>query len=116
MLIWWGPRPVRCLEAFADLRVGGAYRIVNGMPDRKRVTIFGEFSVVTPLSVLVHSWKAGPGSPAPERVTVTFRPWGAGTEVVVRHELIPDEVSRSNHASGWEGCLDSLQRYVEGTR
>ena len=30
---WWGPGPVTCCHAEIDLRVGGAYRIGNRLPD-----------------------------------------------------------------------------------
>ena len=59
--IWWGPRDVRCLDASVDLRVGGTYRIVNGMSDGAQVTIFGEFRVVEPPTRLVYTWRSGPG-------------------------------------------------------
>jgi uncharacterized protein YndB with AHSA1/START domain len=36
---WWGPRPVRCVDAQVDLRVGGRYRIVNEIPNGVDIVI-----------------------------------------------------------------------------
>ena len=30
---WWGPPGVRCVEVSVDLSIGGAYRIVNELPN-----------------------------------------------------------------------------------
>ncbi len=113
--IWWGPRDVRCLDASVDLRVGGSYRIVNGMPDGARVTIFGEFRVVEPPTRLVYTWGSGPDSLARELVTVTFQPLGKDTEVTLIHDFIPDPALRDGHMKGWVGCIEGLDRYLAGS-
>lgn len=109
---WWGPRPVTCVEAEVDLRVGGLYRIANQFPDGRILWISGEFEVVDPPHKLVYSWRVGPQSEASERVTVAFEPQGDATEVIVVHEKIPDEVTRDTHQAGWEACLDGLSSYL----
>ncbi len=113
--IWWGPRDVRCLDASVDLRVGGTYRIVNGMSDGAQVTIFGEFRVVEPPTRLVYTWRSGPDSPASELVTVTFRPLGRDTEVTVIHDFISGPALRDGHMKGWIGCIEGLNRYLAGS-
>ena len=113
--IWWGPRNVRCLDATVDLRVGGRYRLVNGMPDGAQVTIFGEFKVVEPPTRLVYTWGSGPDSLANELVTVTFQPLGKDTEVTVIHDFIPDPALRDGHMNGWIDCVDGLTRYLAGS-
>src|SRR6266699_1625990 len=67
---WWGPRPVRCVDAEIDLRVGGGYRIANQFPDGRLLWIFGEFEVVDSPHKLVYTWHVDPQSEASERVTV----------------------------------------------
>src|SRR5581483_4849399 len=91
---WWGPRPVTCLDAEIDLRVGGVYRIANQFPDGSILWIVGEFEVVDPPHRLVYTWRVDPQSQASERVTVAFEPKNDATEVIVVHERIPDLATR----------------------
>jgi uncharacterized protein YndB with AHSA1/START domain len=111
LLEWWGPRPVICTQAEVDLRVGGSYRIANLLPDGTTLWICGQFELVERPSRLVYSWRIEPtGASAPEvsRVTVRFEAHGAATEVIVLHERIDTEATRSDHEQGWHGCLDNL--------
>ncbi len=97
---WWGPRPVTCVDAEIDLRVGGGYRIANQFPDGRILWIFGEFEVI---------------DPPHERVTVRFEPRGSATEVIVEHERIPNATTRDRHQQGWDGCLDGLANYLSSS-
>jgi uncharacterized protein YndB with AHSA1/START domain len=113
---WWGPRPVTCREAVIDLRAGGEYRIANAMPDGTTLWIFGEFELVEPPSRLIYSWQTGAGPEAlagASRVTVRFEPRSGGTEVIVLHERIDTEATRTEHEGGWNGCLESLAGVFE---
>ncbi len=112
---WWGPPGVRCVDATVDLRVGGSYRIVNELPDGSRITISGEFTLVSPPRLLAYTWSTDPNDPQREQVTVRLEPQGASTEIVIVHELITDPSIREEHERGWEGCLDGLREYVSGT-
>jgi uncharacterized protein YndB with AHSA1/START domain len=107
--LWWGPRPVTCAEAEVDLRVGGAYRIVNALPGGGSVTIAGEFRVVQPPRKLVFTWRIG--AEEASLVTVRFEAHGDETEVIVLHEEIPTDAKRDSHVEGWSGCLEGLERY-----
>lgn len=109
---WWGPRPVRCVDAEIDLRVGGGYQIANQFPDGRLLWIFGEFEVVDPPHKLVYTWRVDPQSQVCERVTVEFEQRGDATEVIVMHERIPNRATRDRHQEGWEGCLDRLANYL----
>ena len=109
---WWGPRPVTCSAAEIDVRVGGAYRIGNELPDGRVLWISGTFEVVEPPRRLVYTWEIeNPGSPSPERsrVTVRFEPLAGSTEVIVVHERIDTEETRLDHEKGWNGCLENLE-------
>lgn len=113
---WWGPRPVTCSEATVDLRMGGAYRIGNRLPDQSVIWISGEFEVVEPPERLVYTWHVeGKDRPTAERsrVTVRFAHCPTGTEVVVVHERIDSEETRADHERGWRGCLESLDALFE---
>ena len=110
LIAWWGPAPVRCLGAEVDLRVGGAYRIRNGMPDGSELVIAGAFERVEPPRLLVYTWQVG-GEPV-SRVTVQFLAREAGTEVVVTHDRIHSAAVRDDHERGWIGCFDRLAVYA----
>ncbi len=109
---WWGPAGVDCPYAEVDLQPGGAYRIANRLADGSVIWITGEFEVVEISERLVYSWRTDQGEHAPERVTISFVPQGAQTEVTVTHELIRDEATMRSHESGWSDCLDGLERFV----
>lgn len=110
---WWGPRPVTCSGAQVDLRVGGAYRIDNLLPDGTNLTIAGIFKTIERPRRLVYTWCTEPGSGDVSVVTVRFEPRGEQTEVIIVHEQIGSEAVRTNHELGWQGCLDGLQRFFE---
>lgn len=109
---WWGPKGVRCSHAEIDPRVGGRIRIANELPDGGTLWIVGEILELVPDARLVYTWRTDPpriGAGDDERVTVRFEARGDDeTEVIVIHERVADEETRSGHAAGWEGCLDGL--------
>jgi uncharacterized protein YndB with AHSA1/START domain len=115
LLAWWGPPGVACIDARVDLRVGGTYRIANRLPDGHVLWISGEFVVIDRPRKLVFTWSLEPAAAVSELVTVDFEQRGKGTEVVVRHERIPDEPTRDQHRQGWDGCLDGLDHYMQRT-
>ena len=108
---WWGPRPVTCSDAEVELRVGGRYRIVNALPDGKSVTIHGVFRTVEAPHKLVYTWHIDDAPGEASLVTVRFEPREDATEVIVVHEEIPSEATRTSHEGGWSGCLDGLERF-----
>ncbi len=110
---WWGPPGVRCPTAEVDLRIGGAYRIVNQLPDGTLLEIAGQFVEIVEPHRLVYTWRLGPAVTG-DRVTVLFEPKGDATEIVIRHEHLPSELTREEHGRGWEGCLDGLERLLGG--
>jgi len=109
---WWGPPGVTCPGVEMDLRVGGAYRIGNRMPDGNEAWIGGTFERITPPSELVFSWRMEHVDTPPERVTVRFDARGSETEVVVFHERLASEAARAEHQAGWFGCLDGLVAFL----
>lgn len=113
---WWGPAHARCAGAEVDLRIGGAYRIGNRLPDGSVLWIVGTFEHIDPPRALVYSWRLDPGPNTLERVTVRFEARGADTEIIVLHERIAGEAMRADHEQGWRGCLDGLVAWLaEGT-
>jgi uncharacterized protein YndB with AHSA1/START domain len=111
---WWGPESVTCIGADVDLRVGGRYRIGNRFPDGKVLWITGVFKLVDRAHKLVYTWAIEPDVSSSEVVTVSFKPRGQVTEVVVTHRRIPNNAARDMHRLGWRGCLGGLAAYLEG--
>jgi uncharacterized protein YndB with AHSA1/START domain len=97
-----------------DVRVGGAYRIGNLLPDGKVLWISGTFEVVEPPRRLVYTWEIERDafcSRELSRVTVRFEPLEIGTEVIVVHERIESEETRADHEKGWKACLENLEAH-----
>jgi len=42
-------------------------------------------------------------------ITVDFNAVDGGTEVVMRHELLPTEKAAADHTKGWTSCLNRLE-------
>ena len=67
---------------------------------------------------LVYTWRVdGKGASSPERsrVTVRFERAGEATDVIVIHEQIDTEATRTDHEQGWTGCLESLDTFLVPT-
>lgn len=107
---WWGLADVRCISVELDIRVGGAYRICNDLPDGTVVWISGLFRRIERPALLEHGWSVAPGSNAPELVTVKFAAHENGTMLILLHRRITSEALRDDHRKGWTGCLDGLVR------
>ncbi len=111
---WMGPGPVVCLEAQADVRVGGSYRILMQSPDGEHHDVGGTYREIQPNRKLVFSW-AWKSTPEHESlVTVELRAIDTGTEMTLTHEAFRDEAARDHHAQGWEGCLAKLEGVIAG--
>jgi len=112
---WWGPDSVTCPDAEVDLRVGGAYRLANRLPDGTIVWITGRFLEIERPRRLVYTWLVGDPSAESERtrVTVRFEPRAGGTEVIVVHDQIASAAFRERSRSGWDGCLRGLADYFQ---
>jgi uncharacterized protein YndB with AHSA1/START domain len=100
--------------AEVDLRVGGAYRIGMKPPDQEDMFIVvGTYREVQPPERLVFTWSWEEGIDVGETlVTVEFRDLGDSTEVVLTHELFPNEQARDKHIEGWSGCLERLEKIL----
>ncbi len=114
LLKWWAPQHVQCIDPAVDLRVGGAYRIGNQLPDGSVLWIAGAYEEVSPPEKLIFSWRVEGRETSPQRVIVELseRNDGRETEVVVTHQRIPDQATYDDHNAGWIGCLDGLVVYL----
>ena len=114
---WWVPRSfcVSLISYEADVRTGGAYRLLMGHPSSEQpMAFFGRYIEVTPHSRLV--WTNDEGGEGGTVTTVTFEEKGGATRVVV-HELYPskqalDDAMASGSTSGWGEQFEQLYDLV----
>ena len=114
---WFSPVGFTTHFAEADVRPGGRYRIGMRPPEGDTVVATGVYREVSPPERLVFTWmwEEGQAGHAGETlVTVEFRPVPGGTEVVLTHELLPDDAAAEMHRQGWIACLASLAAELGG--
>lgn len=109
---WFSPIGFTNTGVEADVRPGGRYRIGMSPPDGSVFFAHGEYVEVSSPQRLVFTWAwegnplAGPNETL---VTVEFHESGSGTELLLIHELLPDEEARARHEHGWSACFEHLQ-------
>jgi uncharacterized protein YndB with AHSA1/START domain len=108
---WWGPDTGPVLEAEADPRVGGRFRVRFRMVDTTEHESSGEFlEIVRPVRVLMSwRWKGAGEDPGVSLIEIRLRAVPEGTELTFVHSLLHDEDSRSSHEKGWMGSLAKLE-------
>jgi uncharacterized protein YndB with AHSA1/START domain len=111
---WWGPDAGPVLEAVADPRVGGRYRVRFRMLDSSEHESSGEFlEMVRPERVVMSwRWKGGAEDPGESRVEITLKATPEGTELTFIHSQLHDEETRRSHEGGWAGSLDKLAAHL----
>jgi len=101
--------------AEVDLRVGGRFRVGMQAPGGGRLSVAsGTYAEIVPGARLVFSWRwehDGPAAPT-TRLRLEFRPHPLGTEFILIHEGLADQATREQHITGWQECLDSLERLL----
>jgi len=111
---WWGPVGYATPIAKVGLRVGGKYRLgMRKLPDGKIFHLSGTYREVRASEKLVYTWFWENEPELGETlVTVEFRARSSSTEVVVTHELFPNQKMRDDHYKGLNSCLNRLSRAV----
>jgi uncharacterized protein YndB with AHSA1/START domain len=107
-----------------DLREGGGYVLELLLPDGKRYLNKGTYKLVQPPEKLVFSWAWEKFDPSGNKtselndtwVTVEFLARGQWTEVVLKHDFLPDAAMVEAHQKGWIGCLEVLGGYLEAEK
>jgi uncharacterized protein YndB with AHSA1/START domain len=114
---WLRPSPEISLTVLQfEFRAGGAYRFAYGVPEGGTVVVTGTYQAIEPPSRIVFSCIIEPPDEhagIDSLVTITIRPKGVGSELVVLHERLmrPDAVLR--HREGWRGALDGLEAMLD---
>ncbi len=113
ILRWWGPTGATPLTAETDVRVGGRFRMTFSTQDGEMHDVSGEYLEVEPARKLVFTWRWI--TLPPERqslVTVTLKPSGTETVLILTHEQFFDQAARDGHKYGWTGALDKLAAFM----
>ena len=114
---WLAPAPWVVVEASADARPGGSYRVVVVHPSGMRVVTFGEYVEVVPGRRIVKTWIREGDTPGvddyPTMLTVEFRALDArSTELTLRQDQLLTPADREGNREGWRLCLDKLAALV----
>jgi uncharacterized protein YndB with AHSA1/START domain len=84
--------------------------------DDKVYIVVGVYQEIRPPDRLVFTWRweSEPehGDAGDTLVTLELKPRGSGTELTLTHERFVDEQKREEHAHGWTGCLNGLERFL----
>jgi uncharacterized protein YndB with AHSA1/START domain len=113
---WFGPPGYKTIAAEVDLRKGGAFRITMQKADGDPFAAFGTFQEVQPPEHLVYIWNWTNNDIGETIVTLDFRDAGGETEVVLTHERFEDVKQRDRHNSGWIGCYDKLEQFLDAAQ
>ena len=106
---WFAPSGMRVANASADLRVGGEYRVeIRGVDDAEYVAT-GVYRKIIPNELLSFTWDNGCDPGKETLVTITFRDFEHGTELILTHERFSSAEAAARHEHGWTGCLDKLE-------
>ena len=118
---WWAPKSfgLSLISYEADVRSGGAYRLVMGHPSSEQpMAFFGRYIEVTPHSRLV--WTNDEAGEDGAVTTVTFDERGAETVVVI-HDLYPskealDAAIASGSTGGFSESFEQLDDLLVSVR
>jgi uncharacterized protein YndB with AHSA1/START domain len=111
---WVGSSGMKVVECEQSAVKGGRYRALLQDEDGESHVVAGEFREVCPEDRLVFSWEPqwGKEKGAPTIVTIELLDKDGSTELKLTQSVFSTLDARDKHARYWEGCLDSLQKYV----
>ena len=89
-----------------NFQTGGSYRIEMHSPEDSYLHE-GVYRKIVPHEEIVFSWNSQ--AVTDTIVTITLREVEGGTEVKLKHELMPDEKMKQNHKQGWTQILANLE-------
>jgi len=111
---WFGCVAFSTVDAEADVRVGGNWRVVLRAPDGTDFPAYGTYLELVPVEriVMTHQWEkevAGVNPPKHETiVTVVLSEEEGGTRMHFRQTGLATEASRDSHIGGWCDSMDAL--------
>lgn len=117
---WFGCAAFSTIDAEADVREGGQWRVVMRAPDGTDFPAYGTYTAVRPIDHLAftHQWEKQvvEVNPANHRtqVTVDLYEEGAKTRMEFRQTGLASEASRDSHIGGWCDSMDKLAEQFTG--
>ena len=110
---WWGPDDGPVLLAETDVRVGGRFRMLDGLEAESS----GVYTAVERPERLAMTWRWLGSEDASESLfEFRLRSVDEGTELTFTHAQLPDEATRASHEEGWNGAFDKLQRHFSNPK
>ena len=116
---WFGCAAFSTVDAEADVREGGNWRVVLRTPEGEDIPSYGTYTAVRPIDHLAftHQWEKQPVdvNPAHHRtqVTVDLIEEGERTRMHFRQTGLVSEASRDSHIGGWCDSMDALAARIE---
>jgi uncharacterized protein YndB with AHSA1/START domain len=102
-------------EAFVDLQVGGAVRVVMFDPHKgERHGGGGRYTEVDRPRRLAFTW-VWDGEDRETLIEIEFEPVDEGTAVRFTHSNLRDLETARDHEQGWNACFDNLERALVGS-
>jgi len=111
---WMRPGTIRSTVATVEPRVGGRYEIMM-QGESGAIPHSGVYRVIDRPKRLVFTWQSPHSGPNETLVTVDFLRAGKSTEVVVTHEMLPED-ARPAHSRGWTSGLEHLDQACQQGR
>ena len=114
---WFSPNE-RWVKPIVDMNpvIDGRRNVTMVHSDGDKLRHDGKFVELVPDERIVFTWTGlDDAVPSETRVTIELRPTASGTELTLIHEGIPTVADAEGFTAGWEGCLDMLARFLDGT-
>ena len=108
---WMCPEDRTVASVTLDLRVGGRFQIVM-RGENSDIAHIGEYREIHPPKRLVFTWQSAGTLQQETLVTVELFQRGKQTELVLVHELLPNEHSAAQHKNGWQSIVEKLGRFL----
>jgi uncharacterized protein YndB with AHSA1/START domain len=103
----WGPA-----SAEVDLRVGGTVSVVMRAPDGTEVGASGEYTLIDRPHRLAFTWTFDDDPSNQQMIELEFTEQGGATTVRFVNSNISHEERREQQYSGWQVCLDNMERVL----
>ncbi len=116
---WFGCAAFSTIDAKADVRVGGTWRVVMRAPDGVDYPAYGTYTAVRPVEHLAftHHWEKMVVEVNPAHhttnVTVDLHEEGQGTRLEFRQTGLATIASRDSHIGGWCDSMDALAEELQ---
>lgn len=119
---WFGCAAFTTIDAKAEVREGGTWRVVMRAPDGVDYPAYGTYTAVRAMDHLAftHQWEKQvvEVNPAHHRtqVTVDLHEEGNRTRMEFKQTGLVSEASRNSHIGGWCDSMDTLDHALVGSQ